>query len=729
MIASFDRKFTLSVVIWFSISLSLPITDALGYTSQSFLFRLFLTGCALMLFVFFGAYPLSLMAFPVMLVISSFSYLLFPAVLERIFRSLYHLITTDENIWFFGIVAAVTLMLLLILTKAPRSLPLLFLIGVCVFVPLWYVYVDSAYAGAISYALCWFLMLSYRSGERIWSKLADESLAELRQGWLKYTYRVLILMLFVALVLPKGMAPVPWTSFQIWADETFPFLADLRGGEPHSLRGEGVEFAVSVAGYGDSARLGGPVRRDKTVLLEVEGSGGHYLRGSVKDYYSGSSWLSGGELKPWEPFPSEDVLLDYLQPVELTVNHKHLRTVTVFTLPYTLQLRGFQKELYQTEGDGVVMSAEVSRNQAYRIVGNTLAYSGDFSELESGQPGRDLAGWLKLPEGLPTRVADLARSVTEGQEGFYADMKALEGYLRSTYPYSENPSALPGNRDFVDFFLFEERTGYCTSFATALAVMARTIGIPTRYVQGFKMPEEAGPDGVYRIAGTHAHAWVEAFIPGVGWLIFEATPGYAPLDLLPPHAALPDPSDSVTTPGDSTTRPGDGVTPPHREAEQRALTRLLGLLTTILLLLSFAGVAVFAAAVLGRWLRLKRNVKQIEGLPLRMQAAAYYNMALELLAGMGLGKLPGETPREYSARINRLVYAWDLDFRKISEGINVSLYSRSGETPEWLKDQTKTYYEFVFKRYVVKVGKLTAFVELYLQSKYFTNDFFAIFVR
>lgn len=716
MMVSFERRFTLCLITWFSLSLSIPITDALGYNNQSFLLRLLITGCALILFVFFSSYPLFILIFPIPLLIFAFlSYLFNPAMLETIVRSLYHLLVTNETLWFIGIVSSITLVLLLLLTRATQRLLLLFLIGVFVFIPLWYLFVDSAYASAVSYASGWLLLLSYQSGHRIWMELPRENRVRFRRGWLNYTYLVLILSLSIAVFLPKNISPVTWTAFQVWADETFPFLSDLRGGQPYNLRGEGGWFSVAVAGFGEPTQLGGPVKPDKTILMEVNGSGGHYLRGTVMDDYTGRSWVVSGEPSTWEPSQVKDALLDYLKPVELKVTHKRLRTVTVFSLPYTVEISGFKESLYQTEGRGVIAATEVPVTQAYYLRGMALAFDNSFSELEAehGQPEPDLALWLKLPEGLPARVRDLARSITQEQPGIYAQMKALEGYLRNTYPYSESPAVLPENRDFVDFFLFDEKTGYCTSFASALTVMARSIGIPARYVQGFKMPEEAGAQGNYRIAGTDAHAWVEAFIPGVGWLTFEATPIYTPLESLPSEA----PPNSVTN---------LGLEEDHRP--RYLLVHYPGLLMTLVSALPLSAAALFASIIFRRWLRLKSNIKRIQRLPLRLQVSAHYNMTLMLLAGIGLGKSPGETPREYSARVNRHVYNWNLSFKTISEGMNISLYSESGETPEWLAEQTQAFFESTFKRYLVTVGRRVAFIELLVQRRYFTDEFFSDFL-
>ncbi|WP_083760778.1 transglutaminase-like domain-containing protein [Alkaliphilus metalliredigens] len=76
----------------------------------------------------------------------------------------------------------------------------------------------------------------------------------------------------------------------------------------------------------------------------------------------------------------------------------------------------------------------------------------------------------------------------------YEKAQAIENYLQSNYPYSLSATIVPQYEDFVDHFLFETQTGYCTYYATAMTVMLRTQGIPARYIEGYRMPKknEAG---------------------------------------------------------------------------------------------------------------------------------------------------------------------------------------------------------------------------------------------
>jgi hypothetical protein len=122
------------------------------------------------------------------------------------------------------------------------------------------------------------------------------------------------------------------------------------------------------------------------------------------------------------------------------------------------------------------------------------------------------------------RVRELALQITRDIDKPYEKAKALEVFLRTQYRYSDSPPYLAGhNIDVVTFFLFEAKEGACDWFASALALMCRAVGIPARVVTGFYSDEVDG-DGTLVIRANDAHAWVEAFIDGHGWVTLDATP-------------------------------------------------------------------------------------------------------------------------------------------------------------------------------------------------------------
>jgi hypothetical protein len=134
--------------------------------------------------------------------------------------------------------------------------------------------------------------------------------------------------------------------------------------------------------------------------------------------------------------------------------------------------------------------------------------------------------YTTLPEELPDRVRELAEEITAEYDTTYDKLKAIEEYLME-YTYSLTTKKIPENADFIDYFLYDSKQGYCTSYATAMAVLGRCIGIPTRYVEGFMAKFNLRDEELmYLVKNSQAHAWAEAYIEGVGWIPFEATPPF-----------------------------------------------------------------------------------------------------------------------------------------------------------------------------------------------------------
>jgi hypothetical protein len=130
--------------------------------------------------------------------------------------------------------------------------------------------------------------------------------------------------------------------------------------------------------------------------------------------------------------------------------------------------------------------------------------------------------YIQLPE-VPPRVRQLAEAITKGKTNPYDKAKAIETYLRETYPYDLNIPAPPEDRDVADYFLFELRRGYCDYYATAMVVLARASGVPARFVSGYSSGEYDAPNAQYVVRELNAHSWAEVYFPKIGWVEFEPT--------------------------------------------------------------------------------------------------------------------------------------------------------------------------------------------------------------
>ena len=136
--------------------------------------------------------------------------------------------------------------------------------------------------------------------------------------------------------------------------------------------------------------------------------------------------------------------------------------------------------------------------------------------------------------------------------------EAVADYVRSAAVYDLQVERMPAGEDFALWFLTESHRGYCVHFATAAALMLRTLGVPARYVTGYLAQSEAG---VWtQVTEAQAHAWVEYYMDGLGWLPLEVTPG----------AALPQPAPDTQPEPDQPVEPSQPQQQPDQPGEPDA---------------------------------------------------------------------------------------------------------------------------------------------------------------
>jgi transglutaminase-like putative cysteine protease len=129
--------------------------------------------------------------------------------------------------------------------------------------------------------------------------------------------------------------------------------------------------------------------------------------------------------------------------------------------------------------------------------------------------------YLELPDGFPSSIGDIARSVTAGATTPYETALTLQNWFRSEFDYSLEVQAGHSNNAIEGFL--RDRVGYCEQFAGSYAAMLRTLGVPARVAVGFTPGNFDGD--VYSVLGKNAHAWPEVWFDGLGWVPFEPTPG------------------------------------------------------------------------------------------------------------------------------------------------------------------------------------------------------------
>ena len=186
---------------------------------------------------------------------------------------------------------------------------------------------------------------------------------------------------------------------------------------------------------------------------------------------------------------------------------------------------------------------EVPKEGAYFMT-SYVSVAGDESLKAAGEDYETYISdhYLQLPPSLPTRVRDLAATVTVDAETPFDKAHAIQDFLRGpNFRYEQDIEEPPIDADGVDHFLFESRTGYSDYFASSMAVMLRAAGVPSRLAAGYAPGEFDQESGLRFVRDSDSHGWVQVYFPDYGWIDFEPTPEW-PLhsrDLLPEPAPGP----------------------------------------------------------------------------------------------------------------------------------------------------------------------------------------------
>jgi len=320
-----------------------------------------------------------------------------------------------------------------------------------------------------------------------------------------------------------------WASAWIIILGSALFFAIPRAGTGYFSRA--ASTPVLLTGFSDNVRLGeiGEIKKSSAVVMRakrVSGkpSSGLRWRGIALDHFDGSAWhkseISRGEV----PLVSPGVyLIDPLEHVSDGVQYdillEPMATATLFG-PYRVRTVSLRQEPVMTDhDDSIFVRTQLPRRIQYQVLSEV---SGRGMTGPATEPS-DMSRYLQLPENLDPRVVDLAREITKGRASALEKATLIESYLRKNYRYTLNLSWAPG-RQPISTFLFDAKVGHCEYFASAMAILSRAIGIPTRMVNGFQMGEFNPIGSDYIVRESDAHSWVEAYIPGRGWMEFDATP-------------------------------------------------------------------------------------------------------------------------------------------------------------------------------------------------------------
>lgn len=394
----------------------------------------------------------------------------------------------------------------------------------------------------------------------------------------------------------------PYTAYKQWKGEEVPAygktIAGFTIGSP----------ANSSSGYSrDDSSLGGGFTFDYSPVFSVDTTHRAYMRGETRSLYNGNGWemsdgdkqAANGPVVPGNPL-AKDQRFNVSKLKTVTVKQTVERVNENDAYPVLFGAYAINKvENINNEPAGVdrlrwaPRQTELRWNNTrrdnypttYTIESEMPVSTGDELRSAGALPNpAQFSEYLQLPRDLPQRVRQTAQQITATGATPYDKAMLLVQYLQTSFPYTNEPKTELGKSgDFVDRFLFEIKEGYCDYFSSAMAVMSRTLGIPSRWVKGYtagqqdiqdpsfgQFPvngtDDATGSGLYTVRNSDAHSWVELYFPGYGWIPFEATSGFTLPAFTPsaettlPEIAL-DPVDEAAT-GETAATPADGKSNP-----------------------------------------------------------------------------------------------------------------------------------------------------------------------
>ena len=262
------------------------------------------------------------------------------------------------------------------------------------------------------------------------------------------------------------------------------------------------------------------VNRGNVELFTVSTNEPRYLGLSALGKFDGRRWstlpedtrVADGTLS--EPPPNAEFLLQ-----QITI--RRLRGLLA-PAARTAMSASWQGRTMSWANDAGALYVQDGLESNYRYQVTSASYEPTDAELRTTTVDRAPNPLYYAVPNLPDEVENLAFQVTAQATTPYDKARALQDFFRTQFEYSTTVQSGHSNDAMLNFLNI--RKGYCEQFSGTFAAMARVVGLPTRVMVGFTQGQ-LRPDGLYHVAGRHAHAWDEVWFDGYGWVLFEPTPG------------------------------------------------------------------------------------------------------------------------------------------------------------------------------------------------------------
>jgi transglutaminase-like putative cysteine protease len=474
----------------------------------------------------------------------------------------------------------------------------------------------------------------------------------------------------VAATAARGARPVALTALAI---ATFaPLLVPGFGSKAVLDFGTPAEDRVSIDPY---VSVRNQLSRSTPVeVLRMTSPRPTYIRLVSLPDFNGAGWLPadgppGTTVAPGQRVPAVQASLT--PPTTVAFDVTHDLDMPWLPSPYpvwSIDSPGSSVR-YEPESGTAFVDDRLQKGDSYTVQAAFLdATDEELRSIEFPDPDPG-DRYLALPDDTPTELSDIATDWTAGRTNVFDEVMAIQEHLRDTrvFHYDENTNARSGTQSILQFLTIT-RTGFCQQFADSMAVLLRSIGIPSRVVIGFTNGTRDPVTDEYVITTDRAHSWVEVRFPGLGWMPFDPTPGR----LNPVTAGYTRSSGDVCEGPDcppDPVRPTDGPVFAQPDRFERGMGAQSprgavgepgtidsrgedpGISTKTLLV---AGAILLAALLLlvppSRALRRRVRLRRAAAEPRRLILVTY-DLFAERAGSMGLGRDRAETMQEYRRKV------------------------------------------------------------------------------
>lgn len=340
----------------------------------------------------------------------------------------------------------------------------------------------------------------------------------------------LIAVVFLALPRPE-----------VGATLTLPFQ-ELRAGLPSpggitnpglpvSGDGTGDFDPVAYFGLADTVDIRTAGELSDQLILRVRSSRPRLLRGLVFDTYEDNRWTRTSEQPdavtglPIRLNPGQGLRENLTQTIEVVTPTPNL----IFSAADPLDIYHASQSARQWSDGTVTVESTQDNGTVYSVISAVPTSAESDLRLAVGRTPDSIAEtWLQVPDELTARTRALSAELVNPNRSNYVNAEAVMAWIGDNIEYSLDLEDHAPDEDAVDTILFERNLGWCEPISASMVMLLRAGGVPARWVTGFQPGDYNVLSGYWEVRAKHAHAWVEVWIPGNGWISFDPT-GAVPL--------------------------------------------------------------------------------------------------------------------------------------------------------------------------------------------------------